>query len=112
MIRNTLRWLTCWMPMRFLSKRVERCLLVASPYHFNEIRQVLSRISEQDPNLFSSLTRASTIICDARFGSDGAVTRFCPPFACRIITIVTERGASPNLLEKKLVRAIKEAVSC
>ena len=107
-IRNTFRWLTCWLPMKMLSKRIDGALRVASPYHFEEIREILGRLSERDPELFSTLTVASTIICDARFGSDGSVARFSPPFACRIITIVIERGVSLDLLERKLVRAIRE----
>jgi hypothetical protein len=88
------------------SKRFSKSIWVASPYHFSEIISILQRLEKEEPDVMEFWKSSPTIICDARFGFHGGVVLFSPPFHNRIVTLVTDRETSTEMMTKKLLEVL------
>jgi hypothetical protein len=87
---NVFRWLTCWLPLWILGKKIEgvpfnvRCV---SARNFALVSEHVREMIKEDPDGWSEL--GAVIVSDLGSHDAGYVIRFDPPFRSVVITVST-----------------------
>ncbi len=91
---NIFRWLTCWLPLWLLGKKVEgvpfkvRCV---SARNFPLVSEHVREMIQEDPDGWSDF--GAVVVCDLESKEAGYVVRFDPPFRSVVIAVSTGAGA-------------------